>query len=107
MIRRPPRSTLFPYTTLFRSFWRAGLRARARCDDGTAAKRWVAPPPADARGAVAAAARAAARALAELRPPARSQACDEPRARGSDGREPLHRALHAHASLLRAGGQAA
>src|SRR3712207_8022691 len=25
MIRRPPRSTLFPYTTLFRSFW-AGMR---------------------------------------------------------------------------------
>src|SRR5688572_31814133 len=27
MIRRPPRSTLFPYTTLFRSFWsqRGGL----------------------------------------------------------------------------------
>src|SRR5687768_18032332 len=24
MIRRPPRSTLFPYTTLFRSPWRAG-----------------------------------------------------------------------------------
>src|SRR5688572_32749307 len=24
MIRRPPRSTLFPYTTLFRSFLRAG-----------------------------------------------------------------------------------
>src|SRR2546430_8553604 len=23
MIRRPPRSTLFPYTTLFRSVWRA------------------------------------------------------------------------------------
>src|SRR3712207_8743513 len=23
MIRRPPRSTLFPYTTLFRSFWEA------------------------------------------------------------------------------------
>src|SRR3712207_4832191 len=23
MIRRPPRSTLFPYTTLFRSFWNA------------------------------------------------------------------------------------
>src|SRR3712207_8758260 len=23
MIRRPPRSTLFPYTTLFRSTWRA------------------------------------------------------------------------------------
>src|SRR5256885_8295018 len=33
MIRRPPRSTLFPYTTLFRSRWRQaqspGLR---RCD---------------------------------------------------------------------------
>src|SRR2546429_4360586 len=25
MIRRPPRSTLFPYTTLFRSRWSAGL----------------------------------------------------------------------------------
>src|SRR3712207_7434817 len=34
MIRRPPRSTLFPYTTLFRSqLWRAGereLRVRRR-----------------------------------------------------------------------------
>src|SRR2546426_7827440 len=30
MIRRPPRSTLFPYTTLFRSSWRhAGGRRRA------------------------------------------------------------------------------
>src|SRR2546426_12793772 len=27
MIRRPPRSTLFPYTTLFRSLGRARLRA--------------------------------------------------------------------------------
>src|SRR5688572_32199294 len=26
MIRRPPRSTLFPYTTLFRSWWRGGRR---------------------------------------------------------------------------------
>src|SRR5258708_16506408 len=25
MIRRPPRSTLFPYTTLFRSLWKALL----------------------------------------------------------------------------------
>src|SRR2546421_6600163 len=25
MIRRPPRSTLFPYTTLFRSRWCAGI----------------------------------------------------------------------------------
>src|SRR5690242_21320943 len=29
MIRRPPRSTLFPYTTLFRSFERAVSAARA------------------------------------------------------------------------------
>src|SRR2546429_7263233 len=30
MIRRPPRSTLFPYTTLFRSrkIWRAGAQER-------------------------------------------------------------------------------
>src|SRR5258707_7192309 len=28
MIRRPPRSTLFPYTTLFRSTWRAGIVCR-------------------------------------------------------------------------------
>src|SRR2546423_5726598 len=27
MIRRPPRSTLFPYTTLFRSFWMRCLKA--------------------------------------------------------------------------------
>src|SRR5438874_5964952 len=35
MIRRPPRSTLFPYTTLFRSRSRVrrghGLRRRTRC----------------------------------------------------------------------------
>src|SRR5258708_24862919 len=31
MIRRPPRSTLFPYTTLFRS---VGQRFRTRADEG-------------------------------------------------------------------------
>src|SRR5438105_11374694 len=34
MIRRPPRSTLFPYTTLFRSRWRGvspSPRSRRRC----------------------------------------------------------------------------
>src|SRR5947207_6907624 len=35
MIRRPPRSTLFPYTTLFRSMreprWRRGRRLRGPC----------------------------------------------------------------------------
>src|SRR5260370_39382382 len=36
MIRRPPRSTLFPYTTLFRSL--VGGRRRGGVED-----RWVAP----------------------------------------------------------------
>src|SRR3712207_6998763 len=31
MIRRPPRSTLFPYTTLFRSPRRSGARACPAC----------------------------------------------------------------------------
>src|SRR5438105_7418334 len=31
MIRRPPRSTLFPYTTLFRSVKRAYVRRASRC----------------------------------------------------------------------------
>src|SRR5436309_8977462 len=34
MIRRPPRSTLFPYTTLFRSCHGARLRAQPRRNDG-------------------------------------------------------------------------
>src|SRR2546421_8660647 len=37
MIRRPPRSTLFPYTTLFRS--RVGHRAQQRRADLRAARR--------------------------------------------------------------------
>src|SRR3712207_7241193 len=40
MIRRPPRSTLFPYTTLFRSMLRTGLAraliAWARYDEASA-----------------------------------------------------------------------
>src|SRR3712207_8408359 len=39
MIRRPPRSTLFPYTTLFRSGVRAGLRARRRAHAGQFARQ--------------------------------------------------------------------
>src|SRR2546427_5682865 len=31
MIRRPPRSTLFPYTTLFRSMYRPDGKPRTRC----------------------------------------------------------------------------
>src|SRR3712207_7153888 len=54
MIRRPPRSTLFPYTTLFRSVGRAEDEARAgpgawvgsRDADGW---REVAPPMLDGR----------------------------------------------------------
>src|SRR3712207_7824459 len=34
MIRRPPRSTLFPYTTLFRSFRRARRGAAGGADAG-------------------------------------------------------------------------
>src|SRR2546422_4676860 len=43
MIRRPPRSTLFPYTTLFRS---PGVRAEARrpADSGLGPERHVAHP---------------------------------------------------------------
>src|SRR5260370_27015789 len=37
MIRRPPRSTLFPYTTLFRSGQRAGELDRDRADAARAA----------------------------------------------------------------------
>src|SRR3712207_6905490 len=35
MIRRPPRSTLFPYTTLFRSPGHQGVRHGERPDAGT------------------------------------------------------------------------
>src|SRR2546428_3330676 len=46
MIRRPPRSTLFPYTTLFRSLpdileglWRSGLTTMGTCGDVTRQRR--------------------------------------------------------------------
>src|SRR5436190_14347921 len=39
MIRRPPRSTLFPYTTLFRSRARARRRPRQPEDDVRGARR--------------------------------------------------------------------
>src|SRR3712207_8151230 len=44
MIRRPPRSTLFPYTTLFRSC-RAQAEASQRCSHSEGAKAcpWTAP----------------------------------------------------------------
>src|SRR2546422_7708709 len=45
MIRRPPRSTLFPYTTLFRSRGRGGRRGEA--------EQSLAAPPRDRRGRAA------------------------------------------------------
>src|SRR3712207_8025510 len=39
MIRRPPRSTLFPYTTLFRSLRRAGRLGARRLGDRLPARR--------------------------------------------------------------------
>src|SRR3989454_7840057 len=38
MIRRPPRSTLFPYTTLFRSL-QAGREARGRAREASTGRR--------------------------------------------------------------------
>src|SRR5260370_13005649 len=40
MIRRPPRSTLFPYTTLFRSAEREGSISQRRCAANTAFGYW-------------------------------------------------------------------
>src|SRR5258708_12673088 len=41
MIRRPPRSTLFPYTTLFRSVSRSGCSTRAIVDP----QGWISSTP--------------------------------------------------------------
>src|SRR3712207_8225764 len=46
MIRRPPRSTLFPYTTLFRSPTHRTARQTARPADGTGGPRSPAQSPA-------------------------------------------------------------
>src|SRR3712207_7063924 len=45
MIRRPPRSTLFPYTTLFRSGGHADLLARHGLDDQVGHRREREPDP--------------------------------------------------------------
>src|SRR5256885_2613947 len=41
MIRRPPRSTLFPYTTLFRSVFRAGQRMHCAGADARSLQVWA------------------------------------------------------------------
>src|SRR5256885_15908701 len=42
MIRRPPRSTLFPYTTLFRSAVESAPPLKATASGSCGAKRWMA-----------------------------------------------------------------
>src|SRR2546426_4189965 len=44
MIRRPPRSTLFPYTTLFRSDSRVVARERIILGGGSRSTKVIAPP---------------------------------------------------------------
>src|SRR3989454_7388550 len=43
MIRRPPRSTLFPYTTLFRSLAGGALNVSPLFGGGTWLHRWLEP----------------------------------------------------------------
>src|SRR5438093_9414405 len=45
MIRRPPRSTLFPYTTLFRSLLSAHSFSMPLTTVSSVAGRWLRPPP--------------------------------------------------------------
>src|SRR3712207_7931895 len=52
MIRRPPRSTLFPYTTLFRSHGRRREAADARAGEGEAGARGAAGPGGEGRAEV-------------------------------------------------------
>src|SRR3712207_6846333 len=66
MIRRPPRSTLFPYTTLFRSRG-AGARGDAARPGGPAAGRVVGGHPAGGLGGAGRGGRAADRGERERR----------------------------------------
>src|SRR3712207_7136592 len=52
MIRRPPRSTLFPYTTLFRSYWTFAVVAPALIVVGLVALRRALGPDAGRVGTV-------------------------------------------------------
>src|SRR5690242_21724374 len=92
MIRRPPRSTLFPYTTLFRSRSRrpAPLPRRGRPRDRAAPL-----PPLDR-------ARDAVRSSARRRPPAPAEVLIEDLGAGGDGlaRTPAGRRSEEHTSEL-------
>src|SRR2546430_16966741 len=72
MIRRPPRSTLFPYTTLFRSMTltaRLERAFRSRLDDLSGATRWALLVAAlDSRASLEEIARASALPIAALEP---------------------------------------
>src|SRR5260370_19767019 len=50
MIRRPPRSTLFPYTTLFRSRWQGPTGNPLPSDPDDLVDKLVVPEASDARG---------------------------------------------------------
>src|SRR2546426_7779002 len=66
MIRRPPRSTLFPYTTLFRSHGPPRWAARRRCEGSRREARASTPDDtADTSRAAARASAARARARSE------------------------------------------
>src|SRR2546422_9216032 len=88
MIRRPPRSTLFPYTTLFRSRGRAGDRGGG----GGVLRRTPEPQ----------AARAPAEARAELHRADRARGGGGGPARGTD----LRGDRHPPVALPREGGRA-
>src|SRR6266550_20795 len=88
MIRRPPRSTLFPYTTLFRSPSGSCERPRRDGDQGSGSE----PPHGAARGARTVRARGA-------------RGARRPRPRDGRGRERRRAAVHlqSHRVLPRAG----
>src|SRR3712207_7654038 len=69
MIRRPPRSTLFPYTTLFRSAVRRGATVLAEARGGayTSDAFHITAPEPNGRGAATAMAQALKRANLEDR----------------------------------------
>src|SRR5256885_12631748 len=77
MIRRPPRSTLFPYTTLFRSGGAAVGRGQRERAQGQRAAQHDARDPQVARRRAAEAGRVVGAQVALQRPPARLRRSEE------------------------------